>query len=160
MSAVTVMIREGSGAQTATPRRRFRLLDAMILVAATAVGCGAMQLIGRAAKCSPLEWCLGLLGLGSFHDFSSHCEKILAFSFLTIPLVAAVSLSLIPIRLFGARPRFRRLARQPGFVASYASLTTVAFIGLPVVVGSLAAGAGSGYISAVRCRLHQRIFPV
>ena len=92
MSAVTGMILEGSSAPAATRRRRFRLLDAMILVAATAVGCGAMQLIGRAAKCSPLDWCLELVNLGSFYDFSSHCERILAFSFLTIPLVAAVSL--------------------------------------------------------------------
>ena len=44
-------------------------------------------------------------------------QKIVDLATLTVPLVATVTLVLIPIPLVCNRSRFRRLARQPGLMA-------------------------------------------
>ena len=129
-------------APTAAPRRRFRLLDAMVLVAATAIGCGLMQAIARAARRSPYELYAKLVRPALWYDLMANSGKILVLTLLTMPLVAMVTLALIPIRLVGTPPQFRRVARQPGLMASCASCVAIAYLGLPVVVVALAAGAG------------------
>lgn len=137
MCAAMAVVTDGSRARAAAPRKRFRLLDAMILVAATATGCAVLLAVSRTEKCSPYDWCLELVRPGPGSD---DIERVVVLSQLTMPLVATVTLALIPIRSSGARPPFRRLARQPGFIASCASGMTIAFIGLPLVVGALFAG--------------------
>ena len=92
------------GAAAATPRRRFRLLDAMILVAATATGCAVLLAVSRTEKHSPYDWCLELIGRDPGYD---DIEKVMVLSELTMPIVAAVSLALVPIRLSSPRPRRR-----------------------------------------------------
>jgi len=135
----------GSNAQTATPRRRFRLVDAMILVAATAVACGVIERISRVTD-GQVSW-LALAGElpKLFRATSSHGSSFehpidflvgatLLSALLAMPFVAMWTLALIPIRLLGPRPRFRRLARQPGMMATCAFGVAMAFLGLQIVV--------------------------
>ena len=139
MCAAMGIMTNGSSPPAATPRRQFRLLDAMILVAAAAIGCGVILCSARVAKRTPYDWYSELVR--EEYDELAICGKILLLCLLTMPLVATVTLALIPIRLVGTSSSFRRLARQPGLMASCASGVTIAFIGLPVLVGALAAGA-------------------
>jgi hypothetical protein len=88
----------------------------MILVAATAIGCGLVQWIGLDAG-------------GSYRAIG----LLINISWLAMPLVASWTLAMIPIRLRGPRPRLRRLARQPGMMASCAAGVAIAFITLIVV---------------------------
>jgi len=133
----------GSSAQTAAPRRRFRLLDAMILTAATAVACGFIQWTNLATDFS---WLI-LAGelLKPFQAASLHGSSAKAWidvlvraniipALLAMPFVAMWTLALIPIRLLGPRPRFHRLAHQPGMMATCAFAVALAFVGLPIVV--------------------------
>jgi hypothetical protein len=141
MCAATVIVTVDSSPQTTAPQRRFRLVDTMMLVAAMAIGFGLLQSIGRAAKRSPYDWCLELFGQGSLYELWDYRNKVLVFSLLATPLVAMITLAVIAIRFVGTRPRFRRLARQPGLVASCASSMAILFTGIPVIVGARAAGA-------------------
>jgi hypothetical protein len=61
-------------------------------------------------------------------------QKIVDLATVTMPLVALVTLVLIPIPLVCNRSRFRRLARRPGLMALCASGVAMALIGLPLVV--------------------------
>jgi hypothetical protein len=147
MGAAPVMDR--SGAQTATARRRFRLLDAMILVAATALGCGELQWLGRETG-GDVSWTALCDGYWEFfrqtpgESWAGVAERTLELSlliaWLTMPLIAMWTLALIPIRLLGPRPRTRRLARQPGMVTTCASGVAIVFTGLQVVVAAMAEG--------------------
>jgi hypothetical protein len=108
-------------AQTTTPRRRFRLLDAMILVGATAAGCALSQSVCR-AMVGDLSWeTVSEIwnppnrSLGEWDDL---VERTLVLACLTMPLALAWTLALIPIRLVGPRPPFRRITRQPGMMAA------------------------------------------
>ena len=65
-------------------------------------------------------------------------RKLLHVAMITMPSVALATLVLLPIRLVGARPRFRRLARQPGLMALCASGLAMALIGLQLIVTLLA----------------------
>ncbi|MGC8641194.1 MAG: hypothetical protein ACP5XB_15110 [Isosphaeraceae bacterium] len=65
--------------------------------------------------------------------------KLLELATERMPLLAAiVSLALVPAYLVGSRPRIRRLARRPGFVASCATGLAIALFGLRIVVTLLA----------------------
>jgi hypothetical protein len=66
-------------------------------------------------------------------------QKTLHVATVLMPLVGMVTLALLPIRLIGPRPRFRRMARRPGLVASCASGAALALIGFQVVLMVLAA---------------------
>ncbi|MFI5455180.1 MAG: hypothetical protein ACHRXM_06975 [Isosphaerales bacterium] len=134
-----------SSAQTAAPRRRFQLADAMILTAATAAACGVIEWISRVTE-GEFSW-LAIAGEipKLFHATSSHgspAEDPINFlvyatlipSLLAMPFVAMWTLALIPIRLLGPRPRFRRLSRQPGMMATCAFGVAMAFLGLLIVV--------------------------
>ncbi len=63
-------------------------------------------------------------------------------SSLTTPLIAGTTLALIPIRLLGPRTRWRRLARQPGLLATGAAGLAMAVVGLPIAIAAAAFGAG------------------
>ena len=131
--------REGARGQVAIPARPFRLLDAMILVAALALGCGALQAIFRAVGESPYRWCQDLVWLDWF-DLWESSQGILGLTLVTTPLLAMLTLALIPIRFLGPRPRFRRVRRQPGFLASLAVALAFMLAGLPGVIMWLASG--------------------
>jgi hypothetical protein len=141
MGAAMANLRDGSIAPTATPRRGFRLLDAMILVAAMAMAGGVMRSVCDGRNGSIEGWWAQLINQEPLDNWSADIEKILVLSLLTMPVIPMVALALIPVRLAGPRPRFRRLTRQPGLIAACASGVAIAMIGLPIVVGALAAGA-------------------
>jgi hypothetical protein len=123
------------------PRRRFRLIDAMILVAATALASGLMLGMEQISR-GQISW-RDLPGLFDFHPriFGSgkHDPTIDVFvsaaflvTLLALPFAAMWTLALIPIRLTGPRPRFRRLARQPGIVAAFSAALALAIVGIQV----------------------------
>ncbi len=127
----------------ATPRRGFRLLDAMILVAATAGGFTLMRWISHV---SDQEHSWGAVSNSWAHvreNISAggdDLDLILGAGFFTMmmamPFAAAWTLALIPIRLAGPRPRLRRLTRQPGFLAACAWVLSAVFPGLIVCAGA------------------------
>jgi hypothetical protein len=139
-----------SAARIGAPRRRFCLRDAMILVAATAVGLGAMDWIGRASQ-GALSWA----GVSEYWeaflrpssngwpDDSRLTILLLAgrlLALLSLPLFAAWTLALIPLRLLGPRPRFRRLARRPGVTAAWATSVALTYAAIQVGVSELISG--------------------
>jgi hypothetical protein len=141
-----------SSAQAAMHRRPFRLLDAMILVAATAAGFAMMQWISLETD-GDYSWSALCEGWESFqqhrpamyHRPAGDLKNFLLGSSITlavlaIPLLSTWTMALIPIRLLGRRPRFRRLARQPGIMAVCAWGVATGFLGLHVVVATLARG--------------------
>jgi hypothetical protein len=72
-------------------------------------------------------------------------EKIalgLLIAWLTMLIVAMRTLALVPIRLLGPRPRLRRLARQPGMIATFAAGTAIALFGMFFLVAALEAEIG------------------
>ena len=117
-------------------RRPFRVLDAMILVAATAIGCGIIQWIDHATG-GEFSWsdsvdAIRELSLSSSGEMRGEfvpkaCSLVLWLLFVTMPLIVTWTLALIPMRLLGPRPRFRRLACQPGMAAACASGVAIAF---------------------------------
>jgi glucan phosphoethanolaminetransferase (alkaline phosphatase superfamily) len=125
----------------ATPRmagRRFTLLDTMILVAATACGLGvdgALNALIRSANGLDSMDMLGSL-------FGARKYPVLAVlsMMMTMPVAAAWTLALVPLGLLRPRPRLRRLARQPGWMAACAfslalAFSSVVFVGLVAVIG-------------------------
>ncbi len=123
-------ITKRSSEQTATPRRRFRLYDALILLTATVLGCVIIQWVvlsvGGFLSWSGLhaEW----TALGRRNQ--SRAPVVTRLALLTLPVVVAWTLALIPIGLDRPRPRFRRLARQPGMMAACAVGAAIVLVGL------------------------------
>ncbi len=112
----------------ATPRpktiRRFTLLDAMILVAATACGLavdGAIQSSVTLADEDVFDSMIRLVGEGEFAELGA-----VALVFV-LPVVASLNLSVIPLGLLKPRPRVRRLACRPGWMAACAVALVLAF---------------------------------
>jgi hypothetical protein len=129
-------------------RRRFRLLDAMILVVATALGFAISQWIGHATD-GEVSWgalredfreCVDQYAGKGWPGVTQEASILgLMTAWLVMPLGAMWTLALIPIRLLGPRPRLRRLARQPGMLATCAAGVTIVFLGLCVMVAALLA---------------------
>ncbi|MDB5352456.1 MAG: hypothetical protein JWN86_3703 [Planctomycetota bacterium] len=93
-----------------TPRRRFTILDGLSLVAATAVGLGISR-----AVIAPM--------VGGFPTSLPDLKMAaLVLLIAMLPVVWAWTLALIPLRLRGPRPSYRRLYRQPGWTAAIATL--------------------------------------
>jgi hypothetical protein len=109
----------------------FRVTDAAILVAATAAGLVASKALCAWLVIDPIENLRqAYTNLDSQAELSEALETLI---FVVPPVVAAWSVATIPIRLMGPRPRFRRLARQPGVVASFALVLSLTFTALPWV---------------------------
>jgi hypothetical protein len=146
MSEAGATARSESGIRSAAARRRFRLLDAMILVAATAVGLWLLILFDGAFTFRwkdlyeevteglrqfpeegilPVVRAVGMAGLGA--------------TLLATPLLGFWTQVLLPLRLIGPRPRRLRLARQPGFIATFAAGVALVIVG--VAYGALSVGA-------------------
>jgi hypothetical protein len=96
--------------------RRFTLIDAMVLIAATALALVPIRygdsfgLLESIPSTSALEW-LSFFAYGSY--------------WILTPLLVAWSLALWALRFRQPRPRLRRLFRQPGMTATTAILLTV-----------------------------------
>jgi hypothetical protein len=124
--------------RVSVPRRRFTLLDSMILVAATAAGYAVVQ------------WSSPLFGVGAILDLLREMVSsgdigatVALLSLIAMPVMASWSLALIPLRLIGPRPRWRRLARQPGLVAALAVATALGFVAMLTAVIFLGRAWGS-----------------
>ncbi len=119
--------------RTSAPRRRFTLLDGMILVAATAVGYALVhvleRLIGEGAFLSLIReaW----TGGGMFSSMA------LVLYLIILPVLMAWTVALIPLRLLKPRPRFRRATCQPGLMAGIAVTLAIGFMGLVVGILSI-----------------------
>ncbi len=109
-------------------RRRFTLLDALALIAATALGLAPMrgEIAFRGAQ--PL----------------ARIPNARALAFLTMsieavgPLLASWTLAALALRLRSPRPSLRRLTRQPGFAANAAVILCLLTELVLVVVSMLA----------------------
>lgn len=142
-----------SKALTAPVGRRFQLFDAIFLVAATAVACGITRLIDYASD--------GTLWSGLSDLYSRYINQspvvidnalylidvvlgtMLYITVLTLPFFAAWTLSLIPIRQRFPRPRLRRLANQPGMIATCAVGVSFVFAFLRIGISLLVLGSHS-----------------
>jgi hypothetical protein len=92
-------------------RRRFSLLDAMILIAATAVGLGLVRVtFSNLATWMPQVFT-------KWPPMMAMHYRVTGFG----PLLASSSVAMIWLHLIPPRPSFRQLARSPGFAASLAS---------------------------------------
>lgn len=141
-AAETPGVRPGS--QTAAPRRRFRVADMMILVAATAIGCAASQGLSVVTQ-GELSWHAFykevkelLRGPRIEGSMPAYLELLTELVILTSPFLAALTVALLPIRLLGPRPRWRRVTRQPGMMAACATLLSLALSGFTIFGGWLA----------------------
>jgi hypothetical protein len=135
---------------SSTPCRKFSILDAMVLVAATAVGLaflrasvgdfselGARMQDSVRVLAGPLDhW--GAWGLAIY----STCVQAAA---LSIPFGWAWSVAILLLRLRRPRPRRRRLACQPGAIACYSAAITLVPAITRVVGVALMSGMSSGF---------------
>lgn len=94
--------------------RKFSLFDAMILVAATAVGFGIIQ------TCSPEFYVYQYTPIPSPTWVNWLAVVLSNWAFYLSPLPAAWTLAALMLRLRHPRPPLRRLMRQPGAVSSFA----------------------------------------
>ncbi len=101
-------------------RRRFTLLDAMVLVAATAVGIAAAQ-----GSAEPIR--RSLLGLTTF-------SQPLRFLVVASPLLTPWSVALLGLALRPPRPPLRRLLGRPGIAALMASPVLAPLVAIRVAI--------------------------
>ena len=98
------------------PRRRFTIADGMILIVAAAL-----------ASLMVREYVSSLFLV---YKASSSERMLELIEGTTTCAASAGMLALIPIRLLRPRPKFRRLVRQPGFVACCAIVPLLALVSL------------------------------
>jgi len=96
-----------------TPRRKFTLIDAMVLIAATALALVPIHYIYAA---------VGVFDLPTDSSLDSFLIIMMGVYAILIPLLITLSLALWLLRLRRPRPRFRQVFRQPGMAASTAIL--------------------------------------
>jgi hypothetical protein len=145
-SRVTIaMGRVNPSLSTASPGRRLHLIDAMVLVLATAGALAADRWL-EATTNGAISWSNLAEICDSYRQqpeitIDNHADLadvVFGLSFelaiLTLPLFAAWTVALIPLHLRAPRKRMRRLANQPGVVAVCAA-------SLSFVVGALYACA-------------------
>lgn len=123
---------------THTTRRTFTVLDALILIAVTAVGLVWWRILARSSLVHD-----SLTSHFSAGPLREQFRNVLLLVFDIYPLMVAWTFGLLLLRLRDPRPRLLRMARQPRFVAECAVLMALA-----VTVGELAgwriAGCGLG----------------
>ena len=125
-----------------TSPRPLTLLDAMILVAATASACPVIRWIGKDFDPdeSLPDLFLGLLAQGRFGAFGA------VLAILSLPFAVAWTVAVIPLQLKRPRPARRRLARQPGWMAACSAVPGMMLLALGVGVIFLGWGRSSFYL--------------
>ena len=127
--------KRGRSTMPATPRRRFQIADAMILIAATAIGLG----LTRANLPGPLPSRGGPI---------AGYERFLRIQYALNtggPTLAALTIALLFLRLKKPRPRLRRVFLEPG--ASACAVATFMMVVMTVLV--LAAWAAGSHAMPV-----------
>jgi hypothetical protein len=118
--------------------RRFTVLDAIILNMATVVGVGVNWLIFFTLFYE--KWKPSRVGdLGSYQGVGRYAEWVSVAMVLTMPILAAWTIALVPLGLVPPRPRVDRLACQPGWVASSVFFVALIF-NSAMIVGLVLAG--------------------
>lgn len=115
--------------------RKFSLLDAMILVAATGVGLALTRglgngwpvVLGRIREVGESGFAFTQLGLG----------RLLELLYVLIPCATLWTLALLVLRLRHPRPTLRHLVRQPGTVACCVTTLVVAIDAACVAIAFL-----------------------
>ena len=124
------------------PPRRFTLIDAMVLIAATAVGIALV----RHAHWDMLRMTLNSLRQEpSFNYFVSFALWEMDRAFISV--VTPWTIALLALGMRPPRPRLRLLARQPGTVACFSACLTIAAEITQLVVGC-------GWLLLIRNREH------
>jgi amino acid transporter len=121
----------GSSAAQPPNRRRFTLLDGMILVAAPAVGLGVLRGAGPLSDWMELPGAILANWAWDRNLIDQLVGELLLF---VMPSAVTTSLAVLAIRLRRPRPSWRRLARQPGLVAGLALVAAWVVAGLFTVV--------------------------
>ena len=116
--------------RTSAPRRRFTLLDGMILLAATAVGYA------------------GVHGLELFMDDGDFVSRTteawirrqyvnlaLLLELVVLPFLMTWTVAVVPLRLLKPRPKFRHMARQPGLMACLVVTMSIGLLAVVVAIG-------------------------
>jgi len=151
MTTAVVSRTDRPDTHTGTPSRRFRLLDAMILVAATAIGCWMIEWagdgIGTMADWTTIYDLWVFVRQSPRENWHAYLAGTLGLAYLAAPFVLTWTLALIPIRLLGPRPRSRRMMRQPGTMAAFATCATLFFLGLEYVLVAMVFGLDSAAAS-------------
>lgn len=105
-----------------TPRRRFLLSDAIVLVLATAVGLAVVRPYYATMKL--LDWAPPI---GPAPPFNGWIKGLWGCLVLAAPLAMAWTLAILALRLRRPRDRWRRLVRQPGLVAGLMAALVLAW---------------------------------
>lgn len=99
----------------ASANRRFTLLDATVLIAATAAGLAVMR---------TLAGCQELIRIGTLYQPPGISEaalyRIRTLAFWPAPFLTCWTLALVTLSRRGPRPTFRRIARRPGMAVGLA----------------------------------------
>ncbi len=123
-----------AGARRRPPSRRgIRTADVMIFVAVLATAFAAYGSIADATMGfvswrqlpSQIDFIHEMAALkppSSLNLANAVSELVLHLWMLAVPTLTSISIALIPIRLLSPRPRWRRLALQPGTVATSAAV--------------------------------------
>jgi len=132
-----------------SPSRPFTLMDAMILIAATAASGPGLRRIGELFEpgMAVPDLILGLLGAGRFR------ESGFVLAVLSLPVAVAWTVAVIPLRLKRPRPSWRRLAREPGWLAACSAVPGMALLGLGVGVCFFGWGRSIFYVDDIEVSL-------
>jgi hypothetical protein len=101
--------------------RSFGLTDSIILVVAAAVGLSVNR----------MDWPLFLLRWSNPLDAHDSIEHFLR---LMMPHAATMTVAMLALRMRSPRPRFRRIARQPGSAACIGALTVLLVVACWIAV--------------------------
>ena len=114
--------------------RPFTLLDAMILVGSAALGMGVTRWLDPTGSLWALIKAIASNFAWEWNLFDQAVPGLLIFA---MPAAVTMTLGVLALRLRKPRPRWRRLARQPGIVAYFALALSWVAAGAYAVVGAL-----------------------
>jgi hypothetical protein len=109
-------------------RRRFTLLDAVVLIAATALALRLCQDV-MAGQTEDFRTPWEIVADMKARGFLFAPVQILYWSQIAAPFLVCWNLVLVPLHLVPPRPRLRSLARRPGLIAGLATTATLAIVG-------------------------------
>jgi hypothetical protein len=104
------------------PRRRFTVLDAMILIAALGLGLAGVRFYQWSLDAG-IETRPGVRVAGTYPVRIRYLGR-------PAPLLASLTIALLVVRFLGPRPRWKRLAGLPGCAACYTAALGLAITAL------------------------------
>jgi hypothetical protein len=110
-------------------RRRFTLLDAMVLLAATGIGLAGARAYQASMDSMSNTPRVGVISI----TFGSAIQ----YFGRPAPFLAGWTVALFILRLRRPRPHYRRLVRSPGFAAGYAAILGLACCAVSIAIAWL-----------------------